>query len=498
MAMPLANENVAPQPPAFVNVISLFLSTPVPEADQTLASAAKSPVTIASPAQVANSMIRSMLGRFSASSVARTLSLPVVADAQKQLETPATAPPQIDDSVIQSIVSSLTSQTASPSPAPTAAPPVATDARKQFRSVSDMPVLAAMAALAPMPTTFAAPMPPQSSPDGSGPSAAVTSAPQLPAPGPSMASPAKGEIAFTAVLTPMKETTVLAVTAGASRLAVDSPEKVSTPVATIPGTTTSSPSPTPAALSVQSQTAVAASGKESDGAQTGGDAPQGGDTSSQQQGDSTGTPARATTVADTKVKPTDGKQDDSGVTVAILDRAPVADASLTSFPEQARAAVATQLSTPAAAPTPFQSTAEAIRTSESDQPAAPQSRASAAQEISIRVAQPDSSPIDLRVVERSGQLHVDVRTSDAAMQTSLRQDLGTLTNSLQRAGYHSETFTPSSMLGRAASNAQMSNQDEHQDSSQNRGGSGEFSGGRRQPQQQKRPNAWLEEMEDQQ
>jgi hypothetical protein len=149
------------------------------------------------------------------------------------------------------------------------------------------------------------------------------------------------------------------------------------------------------------------------------------------------------------------------------------------------------------APTPSQSTAEVIRTSEPNVPAAPQLRTGAAQEISIRIAQPDASPVDLRVVERGGQLHVDVRTADGAMQASLRQDLGTLTSSLEKAGYHSETFTPSSALGRAASSAQTGNQDNHQDSSQNRGGSGDFSEGRRQ-QQQKRPSTWLEELEEQQ
>ena len=225
---------------------------------------------------------------------------------------------------------------------------------------------------------------------------------------------------------------------------------------------------------------------------------QSGDTPSQQQGDSTGTPAREIASADTKVKPADSKQDDSGLAAAIQDRGPVTEAALTSFPEQARTAAAMESDTPSAAPTPFQSTAEALRTSEPHVPEAPQLRAGAAQEISIRIAQPDASPIDLRVAERSGQLHVDVRTSDPAMQTSLREDLGTLTNSLQRAGYHSETFTPSSSLGRTASGAPMNNQDDRQDQSQNRGGPGDFSGGRRQQQQQKRPSTWLEEMEDQQ
>jgi hypothetical protein len=81
------------------------------------------------------------------------------------------------------------------------------------------------------------------------------------------------------------------------------------------------------------------------------------------------------------------------------------------------------------------------------------------------------------------------------MQTSLRQDLGTLTSSLQRAGYHTETITPSSTLNRMAQSSQMSNQDTRQDSNR---GSGGFADGQRQRQQQKRPGTWLGEMEDQQ
>jgi len=300
----------------------------------------------------------------------------------------------------------------------------------------------------------------------------------------------------------MKDTNVPGGAPDASRQIAASPgtttntQDVSSSPAIAPVPTASNSEQAPAAQSLQPQPAVQVTGKDSSGTQSGGNLQQGGDTPSQQQ-DSAETSARVISSADAKPKPAVVKQDDIGVVGAIQDRAPVTDASLTSFPEQAHAAAATQSDAPPAAPTPFHSTAEALRTSEPELLAAPPLRAGAAQEISIRIAQPDASTIDLRVVERSGQLHVDVRSSDAAMQSSLRQDLGTLTNSLERAGYHSETFTPSSTLNRMASSAQMNNQDDRQDQSQNRGGAGDFSGGRRQ-QQQKRPSTWLEELEDQQ
>jgi hypothetical protein len=301
----------------------------------------------------------------------------------------------------------------------------------------------------------------------------------------------------------MKDPNAPANTAGSSRqidvlpvIVTHTPDVFSlAPIAPLAAASNSQEPPAPQAL--KPQAAVQLLGQDSSGSQSGGDQQQGGDAPSQQQDDSTGAPAQVIVSSGTRTKSAAIKQDDSGVAGTVQERAPVADSSLTEFPDQPRVAATSQSDTPVAAPTLFASTAEAFRASEPELPAAPQLHTGAAQEISIRIAQPDASTIDLRVIERSGQLHVDVRSSDTALQASLRQDLGTLTNSLERAGYHSETFTPLSLLGRAAPSAQISNRDDHQDQSQNRGGAGDFSGGRRQQQQQKRPSTWLEETEDQ-
>jgi hypothetical protein len=179
----------------------------------------------------------------------------------------------------------------------------------------------------------------------------------------------------------------------------------------------------------------------------------------------------------------------SSTAAAELHSTPIVTATVsTTAPEPVRAAA---METPAPA-----NATDALRSADSATPAQEPARTGPVQEISIRIAQPDASPVDLRVVERSGQVHVDVRTDDTSMQTSLRQDLGALTNSLQKAGYHAETFAPASTTARTASAAQAGNQDNHQDSSRN-GGSGDNSGGRRQQQQQKRTGNWLEEQEDQ-
>ena len=66
----------------------------------------------------------------------------------------------------------------------------------------------------------------------------------------------------------------------------------------------------------------------------------------------------------------------------------------------------------------------------------------AVREIAVRVASPGQSPVDLQMTERAGQVRVDVRTSDGALQTALRQDLGSLVQSLERSGYRAEAFVP--------------------------------------------------------
>jgi hypothetical protein len=117
----------------------------------------------------------------------------------------------------------------------------------------------------------------------------------------------------------------------------------------------------------------------------------------------------------------------------------------------------------------------------------------AAQEIAVRISQPDSPVVDLHVTERGGEIHVAVRTADAELQTSLRQDLGTLTNSLERAGYHTEAFVP-----RAASSSQSNLRGEQQPQQgfSGRGGSqSESGGGKQKGQREQRGASWLEELE---
>lgn len=148
--------------------------------------------------------------------------------------------------------------------------------------------------------------------------------------------------------------------------------------------------------------------------------------------------------------------------------------------------------------TPRLTVSEAIRNSELVQPAAaPAPRGSSAQEFALRIAQPNAPVVYLYVGERNGQVQVAVRTPDTGLQTSLRQDLGTLVNSLLRAGYHTETFTPHGTMGQPSSMPEAGAQGDPQDShAGSPGGSGESADGRRQRQRQRGQNAqdWLEEL----
>jgi hypothetical protein len=64
----------------------------------------------------------------------------------------------------------------------------------------------------------------------------------------------------------------------------------------------------------------------------------------------------------------------------------------------------------------------------------------------MRIATPGASTVDLQLAERGGQVHVAVRTPDSALEASLRQDLNTLVDSLDRSGFHTEAVTPAGTL----------------------------------------------------
>jgi hypothetical protein len=74
----------------------------------------------------------------------------------------------------------------------------------------------------------------------------------------------------------------------------------------------------------------------------------------------------------------------------------------------------------------------------------PQPVPTSVREMTMRITAPDTPAVDVQVNQRQGEVYVAVRTADPLLQSSLRQDLPQLVNSLDRAGFRTETFVPPS------------------------------------------------------
>jgi hypothetical protein len=114
-------------------------------------------------------------------------------------------------------------------------------------------------------------------------------------------------------------------------------------------------------------------------------------------------------------------------------------------------------------------------------------------ELSLQISSAGDQKVDVRLVERAGEVHVSVRTPDADLAHEMRQELGSLTGKLSQSGFGTEQFTP---LSSGSSNLpDQRSTPGNQDPS---GGQHPQHGGSRQQQQPqdergKRP-AWLDEM----
>ena len=187
--------------------------------------------------------------------------------------------------------------------------------------------------------------------------------------------------------------------------------------------------------------------------------------------------------------------------------APTASSDDSSFARQMPNLPATPAQTLSIAKTaaaPVASSSEALRASEPASSASPQQPASPVREIAVRVSAPQSPAVDVQLTERAGQVHVAVRTGDGNLQASLRQDLASLVNSLERSGFRAEAFTPREGALQSNSISQTSTQNSRQDSESGSGGRGaqqdlsqNAGGGQQQRQRDPRPRHFIEELENQ-
>jgi len=472
--------------PAFLNMIGLFLNptdreaTIAPMLAHPQAETVNTPAVfpaIGTPAQIACAMIHSMLGKPSALT---TTPVPALVE---------TAAPNAAAASTNLAVGDANTSISAPVPPVAQVPAPRKTTRDAAAELSAPAIAPAFVVSAPILPTAVTPLPIDSN-SSSMPASAPESAPAAPQCANPPSAPSNEPLAFTAVLTPIKDNPPSAPKAPAQPIA-----------ATVPALPdVALPSPAAAPISTGDPLLTAAQ-VQSPGVQNIATPQQAADASSQQQREQQQTPLETApqisirpqaASADSKLRAQPARAGDAAAQPAIPSPADRA----TTFAAPAPAAADPPHPDAPAAPARAV-VSDALRNAEAVPPTAPTTRTGTAQEISIRIAQPDASPVDLRVTERSGQVRVDVRTNDTAMQTTLRQDLGALANSLQRAGYHAEIITPASPAGRAASNFSAGNRETHQDSSRNGGGSPDFTGGRRQQQHQKRTGNWLEEQEDQ-
>jgi hypothetical protein len=118
-------------------------------------------------------------------------------------------------------------------------------------------------------------------------------------------------------------------------------------------------------------------------------------------------------------------------------------------------------------------------------------------ELSLQISSAGDQKVDVRLVERAGEVHVSVRTPDAELAHEMRQELGSLTGKLAQSGFGAEQFTPpsSGSSNLADQRSTPGNQNPPGDHGQDpqSGGSGQQQQQQPQDERGKHPD-WLDEM----
>ena len=145
------------------------------------------------------------------------------------------------------------------------------------------------------------------------------------------------------------------------------------------------------------------------------------------------------------------------------------------------------------APAPTASEAHLIATD-----AAPVKSTGPLKELSLEVSNQNQERVEVRMVERGGELHVAVRTGNADLAHGLREGISDLVSRLEETGFRTDTWRPvhAPAPASAASGPQQSATEfrNNSDSQSNPGWSQQQSRGQRDHQQSNRPS-WVEELE---
>jgi len=441
-------------PKGFVNLINALL-TPAEQAPSELAQAAPDDsqnttpesVTVRSSSEIADALIRSMLG----SSLSAGNLFSDRRPATVQTEAPKDRQPAEDSQPTAGTQAAMVPPTLLPTAlAPAALAPVpAAIAPDASMSSTIMPALMAAAAMPPALTV------PSPAPGGASKFRGGTTVPAAD----SKPAAAQAELAFALRLTPFETPEGNApVEAPKVAPAAAAPAKAM-PITAVPAAL---PAPAPGVAQVvpaavdQNQVALAVENSPAPIEPQ----PQGMDN----------TPSDTPRLALSEIKPrqeSDQKAEATPVVTAVSAAGDSNGNFARPLPNSLPVPAAPHGSDPAQQP--VRTAEQALRSAEVA-PAASAPKGSAVQEIAVRIAGPDASAVDLHMIERAGQVHVSVRTADTGLQTSLRQDLGTLVNSLERSGYRTEAFTSRDSGTLSTISAQMDARSTGQDAGQNGGG----------------------------
>ena len=83
-----------------------------------------------------------------------------------------------------------------------------------------------------------------------------------------------------------------------------------------------------------------------------------------------------------------------------------------------------------------------MRSADVDQTPAAGANATAVRDIRLQVAGSDNQRVDVRVMDRGGELRVSVRADDPSLVRSLQDNVAELSNRLDQAHFRSEVWTP--------------------------------------------------------
>ena len=119
-----------------------------------------------------------------------------------------------------------------------------------------------------------------------------------------------------------------------------------------------------------------------------------------------------------------------------------------------------------------------------------------ANELSFSVSSSDQQKVEVRVMDRAGEVRVSVRTPNEELASTLRSDLGSLTGKLNQSGFTTEAFAPSSHSGEFSrdQNNPPANQQQGGGQDRNFQRQGQQQDSQQQDSRARRPQ-WLDELE---